>query len=440
MDPLLTDLYQLNMVQAYLDRDMTDTAVFEFFMRKLPEGRSFYVAAGLEQALDYIETLRFPPETIDWLAGTGRFRENFLDYLKDFRFTGDVHAMPEGTIFFPNEPILRVTAPLPEGQLLETGLINFLHFQSLIASKAARMVIASKGRTLVDFGLRRAHSGEAGLLAARASYLTGFTGTATVLANKAFGIPIYGTMAHSFIEAHDDETEAFEHFAQSRPDALTLLIDTYDTEQGARKVAALADQLKTSEISVQGVRLDSGDLAALAKSVRAILNNAGHQNISIFASGGLDEYEVHRLIASGAPIDGYGVGTSLTTSSDVAAIDCAYKLQEYAGKARAKNSPGKVTLPGRKQVWRTYDESGVMTGDTLSLETDSGEGEPLVRRVMRDGRRLKPSPSLDDIRTRFTHNLKSLPSRLRKLESRPRRYPVDVGDPLRDLADKTPGA
>ena len=440
MDPLLTDLYQLNMVQAYLDRDMTDTAVFEFFMRKLPEGRSFYVAAGLEQALDYIETLRFPPETIDWLAGTGRFRENFLDYLKDFRFTGDVHAMPEGTIFFPNEPILRVTAPLPEGQLLETGLINFLHFQSLIASKAARMVIASKGRTLVDFGLRRAHSGEAGLLAARASYLTGFTGTATVLANKAFGIPIYGTMAHSFIEAHDDETEAFEHFAQSRPDALTLLIDTYDTEQGARKVAALADQLKTSEISVQGVRLDSGDLAALAKSVRAILNNAGHQNISIFASGGLDEYEVHRLIASGAPIDGYGVGTSLTTSSDVAAIDCAYKLQEYAGKARAKYSPGKVTLPGRKQVWRTYDESGVMTGDTLSLETDSGEGEPLVRRVMRDGRRLKPSPGLDDIRTRFTHNLKSLPSRLRKLESRPRRYPVDVGDPLRDLADKTPGA
>ena len=446
MDPLLTDLYQLNMVQAYLDHDMTDTAVFEFFMRKLPEDRHFYVAAGLEQALEYIETLRFPPETIKWLADTGRFRQNFLDYMSAFRFSGDIHAMPEGTVFFPDEPIIRVTAPLPEGQLLETGLINILHFQSLIASKAARVVIAAKGKTLVDFGLRRAHGGDAGLYAARASYLTGFAGTATVLANQCFGIPIFGTMAHSFVEAHDDETAAFMDFATSRPSGLTLLIDTYDTEEGARKVVEIAKQLREIDIKVRAVRLDSGDIEALSKSVRRILDEGGCSDITIFASGGLDETRIAKLLAAGAPIDGFGVGTSLTTSSDVPAFDCAYKLQSYAGKARAKKSTGKETLPGAKQVWRSYDDRGVMTGDFLSLATDSHGDTPLIKQVMKDGVRVDPAPSLDNIRARFEREFQAMPEILRRNEplapyqerlraGRP--YPVEIGPSLRDLAART---
>lgn len=435
MDPLLTDLYQLNMVQAYLDRGMAETAVFELFMRKLPAERNFYVAAGLEQALDFIETLRFPAETVDWLAGSGRFRDNFLEYLRNFRFSGEVHAMPEGTIYFPNEPILRVTAPLPEGQLLETGLLNLLHFQSLIASKAARMVMAADSKALVDFGLRRAHSGESGLFAARSAYIAGFTGTATVLANQRFGIPIFGTMAHSFIEAHDDELDAFRHFARSRPDDLTLLVDTYDTEEGARKVAEIAAE----GINVQGVRLDSGDLASLARSVRKILDDGGFTDITIFASGGLDEEKIANLIASGAPIDGFGVGTSLTTSSDVPAFDCAYKLQEYAGKARYKHSTGKATLPGRKQVWRSFDGAGHMTGDILDLETEGHDGEPLITAVMCDGRRLTPSPPLEDVRQAFTRTLEALPTGLRRLESA-EPYSVRIGPALRDLASKVAGA
>ncbi len=242
--PLLTDLYELNMVQAYLDQDQTHTAVFEFFVRRLPARRGFLMAAGLEQAIDFLENLQFSKEEIDWLRQNYRFTDRFLDYLARLRFTGDVDAMPEGTIFFANEPIIRVTAPLPEAQLVESRLINILHFQSLIASKAARMVLAAPGKQLVDFGLRRAHGAEAGLLAARASYLAGFDGTATVLARKDFGIPVFGTMAHSFIQAHDDEAAAFSAFARSRPDNLVLLIDTYDTEAAARKVVKLAPRLK----------------------------------------------------------------------------------------------------------------------------------------------------------------------------------------------------
>src|SRR5205809_995845 len=272
---LLTDLYQLNMMQAYLDHGETKTAVFEFFVRKLPDRRGFLLAAGLEQALTFLEQLRFSPDDIEWLRASGRFRRELIDYLAAFRFSGDVHAMPEGTAFFADEPILRVTAPLPEAQLVETRLMNYLQFQSMIAAKAARMVLAAPGKLLVDFGLRRAHGGDAGLLAARASYIAGFAGTATVLADRLFGIPIFGTMAHSFIQAHDDEVAAFELFAQSRPDNVVLLIDSYDTEAAARKVVALAPRLKAAGIAIRGVRLDSGDLVALAKRVRRILDEGG---------------------------------------------------------------------------------------------------------------------------------------------------------------------
>ncbi|MGC1094963.1 MAG: nicotinate phosphoribosyltransferase, partial [Pseudolabrys sp.] len=349
---LLTDLYQMNMIQAYLDHGETNTAVFEFFVRKLPSRRGFLMAAGLEQALQYLENLHFSAEEIEWLASTRRFDKSLLDRLADFRFTGDVHAMPEGRIFFANEPILRVTAPMPQAQLVETRLINILHFQTLIASKAARMVLAAPSKLLVDFGLRRAHGAEAGLMAARASYIAGFAGTATMLAEQIFSIPTYGTMAHSFVEAYDTESAAFESFAQSRPQNLTLLIDTYDTETAARKVVALAPRLAAKGVRIAAVRLDSGDLIPLARSVRGILDDGGLSYVSIFASGGLDEDYLAEIVQAGAPIDGFGIGTSLTTSSDVPALDCAYKLQEYAGQPRRKRSSGKATWPGRKQVWR----------------------------------------------------------------------------------------
>jgi nicotinate phosphoribosyltransferase len=431
--PLLTDLYQLNMMQAYLEGGKTDTAVFEFFVRKLPERRGFLVAAGLETALDFLERLRFTGEEIAWLAQSGRFGRRLLDYLAAFRFTGDVHAMPEGTVFFANEPILRVTAPLPEAQLVETRLINILHFQSLIAAKAARMVLAAPGKQLVDFGLRRAHGAEAGLMAARASYIAGFAGSATMLAQEKFGIPIFGTMAHSFIQAHDDEAEAFERFAQSRPENLVLLIDTYDTEAAARKVVALAPRLESKGISIRGVRLDSGDLIALAKSVRRILDEGGLRDTIIFASGGLDEDALLAMAAAGAPIDGFGIGTSLTTSSDVPALDCVYKLQEYAGRARRKRSTGKATWPGRKQVWRRYDAEGRMAGDTLSLETDARPGETLIHPVMHAGRRVQPRPGLDECRAHAARELGRLPLQLRELKPGAS-YPVAVADELVRLA------
>jgi len=426
---LLTDLYQLNMLQAYLEHGLTGTAVFEFFVRKLPPRRNFLVAAGLEQALDYLETLRFQEGEIDWLRQSGRFSDAFLRQLAAFRFTGDVDAVPEGTVFFPNEPILRVTAPLPQAQLAETRLLNILHFQSLIASKAARMVLAAPGKQLVDFGLRRAHGAEAGLLAARASYLAGFAGTATVLADRDFGIPIFGTMAHSFIEAHDEESVAFEAFARSRPQGLVLLIDTYDTEAAAHKVVRLAPHLKAAGITIRGVRLDSGDLIALSRSVRRILDEGGLEDVIIFASGGIDEYELVKFAAAGAPIDGFGVGTSLTTSSDAPALDCAYKIQEYAGIARRKHSIGKATWPGRKQVWRCFGSDGRMAADVLSTVDDQQAGEPLLQPVMRQGCRLAVSPPLTAIREQAARGLEKLPQPLRRVDG-VEAYPVTVAPRL----------
>jgi nicotinate phosphoribosyltransferase len=434
---LLTDLYQLNMIQAYLDHGETKTAVFEFFVRTLPARRGFLVAAGLDQALDYLENLRFSEAEIEWLRGTGRFGKNLLDYLTDFRFGGDVHAMPEGTVFFAGEPILWVTAPLPQAQFVESRLINILHFQTLIASKAARMVLAAPNKVLVDFGLRRAHGAEAGVMAARASYIAGLAGTATVLAGRDFGIPLYGTMAHSFIEAFDDEMAAFAAFAKARPDNLVLLLDTYDTEAAARKVVKLAPKLSAAGIAIGGVRLDSGDLIALSRSVRAILDAGGLAEVTIFTSGGLDEDSLAAFARANAPIDGFGVGTSLTTSADVPNIDCVYKMQEYAGLPRRKLSAKKATWPGRKQVWRRYGADGRMAGDRLALDdrssVDDGGGEPLIALVMQNGRRVGPAPTLEAIRRRATREFERLPEPLRRLEPGTT-YPVEVAEELKELA------
>ncbi len=430
---LLTDLYQLTMLQGYDDCAMGEIAVFEFFMRKLRPGRGFLMAAGLEQALDFLENAHFSPEEIDWLASTNRFSNKFLTHLKGMRFTGDVHAMPEGTIFFPNEPILRITAPMPQAQLVETRLINILHFQTVIASKAARMVLMAPEKQLVDFGLRRSHGAEAGLLAARASYIAGFTGTATVLAGMQFGIPLFGTMAHSFVQAHDNEIEAFYNFAHAQPDNVVLLIDTFDTEAAAHKVVALAAQLASSGIPIKGVRIDSGNLTEHAIKVRQILDAGGLNHTTIFASGDLDEYVLHDMMTANAPIDGFGIGTHLDTSSDLPYLDCAYKLQEYNGKARRKRSEGKQTWPGRKQVYRHYDADGLMAGDVITIEEDVQAGEPLLTPVMRSGNRLNQTTSFEQIRRHATSNLAQLPEPLRQLQE-PYIYQVEITNALHDLA------
>lgn len=429
-----TDLYQLAMMQAYFRAGMEETAAFEFFVRKLPPCRGYLVAAGLEQALAYLETLAVRPEDLEWLAACGDFTDDFLARLAGLRFEGDVHAVPEGTIVFADEPILRIVAPLPVAQLVETRLVNILHFQTLIASKAARMVVAAEGRTLVDFGFRRAHGAEAGVLAARAAFIAGFDGTATVEAGRAFGIPLYGTMAHSFIQAHDTEEDAFRNFAAVLPPRLVLLIDTYDTERGAERVARMARDLKAAGTPVRGVRLDSGDLGRHAVNVRAILDRHGLPHVSIFASGGLDEGEIARLVAEKAPIDGFGVGTSLTTSSDAPAFDCAYKLQEYAGIPRRKWSEGKATWPGRKQVFRAM-ENGVMAGDVLGLASEDLPGEPLLRPVMRDGLRVGAPEPLTQARARATGQLAALPPHLRRGEAEPA-YRAVSSAALRALADE----
>jgi nicotinate phosphoribosyltransferase len=431
-DPLLTDLYQLAMAEAYLKVGMTGTAVFEFFVRNLPVRRAFLLAGGLEQAVGYLTSLQFDSVALARLSSLGKFAQPLIEYLAAFRFSGDVDAMPEGTVFFADEPILRVTAPLPEAQLVETRLINLLQFQTMIAAKAARMVLAAPGKQLVDFGARRAHGAEAALLAARAAYIAGFDGTATVSAATEFGIPVFGTMAHSFIQAHDDETMAFANFARARPEGLILLIDTYDTERAAAKVVKLAHGLAADGIKVRGVRIDSGDLAAHARRVRAILDEGGCADIAILASGGIDEDDLAAFMRAHVPIDGYGLGTSLDVSADAPALDCAYKLQEYAGVARRKRSEGKATWPGRKQVWRQRNADGTFAKDILSTADDRQDGEALLVPVLRAGKRCAPQPSLPAIRTHAQQQLANLPDSLRRLKGAS--YPIEIAPALRQLA------
>ncbi|KPK19339.1 MAG: nicotinate phosphoribosyltransferase [Betaproteobacteria bacterium SG8_41] len=434
--PLLTDLYQLTMLHTYYRQRMEATAVFEFFVRKLPEHRNFMMAAGLEQALDFLEQARFGPEELEWIARSGLFTPEFPKHLEQWRFSGDVHAMPEGTIFFPDEPILRVTASMPQAQLIESRLMNLVHFESLVATKAARSVLVARGKKLVDFGLRRAHGAEAGLLAARAAYLAGYDSTATVLAGSRFGIPVVGTMAHSFVQAHDDEAQAFIDFARAFPRGTIFLVDTYDTEAGVRKVVKLAPQLEREGITVRGIRLDSGDLGQLARAARGLLDEAGLRKAVVFASGNLDEYRMRELLEAGAPIDGFGVGTSLVTSADAPFLDAVYKLQEYAGRPRRKRSTAKATWPGRKQVFRVSDRAGIFERDIVTVEGDEQAGEPLLMPVMREGRRLGSPEPLDHIRERARGGLERLPRRLADLETASEPYCVDISPALRRLAEE----
>jgi nicotinate phosphoribosyltransferase len=439
MTALLTDLYQLTMLQAYLDEGMQQPATFELYVRKLPRERNFLVAAGLEQALQFLETLAFDDGEIDWLAAQGGFSPRLLGHLRTLRFTGDVHAMPEGTVFFADEPILRVTAPLPQAQLVESRLLNIVHFQTLIASKAARFVLAAPGRTLVDFGMRRAHGAEAALYAARAAYLAGFEGTATAEAARRYGLPAFGTMAHSFVQAHEREVDAFVAFARSRPQRPTLLVDTYDPLAGVERLIGVAPQLAAEGVEIGGIRLDSGDLGAQAVAARRALDAAGLAAVRIYASGNLDEARIAALLAAGAPIDGFGVGTALDTSADAPAIDAVYKLQHYAGRARRKRSADKATWPGVKQVCRSAGDDGRFVRDRVQLADEPLDGEVLLQPVLRAGRRIAAPPALAQTRAHCAEQLQRLPTALRGLAPAVA-YPVEISAGLRALAQAVDAA
>jgi len=435
-EALLTDLYQLTMAQAYFELGMKDDAVFELFVRRLPATRRFLLAAGLEQALEYIAGLKFTADDIAFLATLGRFRADFLDYLGSVRFTGAVHAMPEGSPFFADEPIVRVSAPILEAQLLESRLLNIVHFQTLIASKAARCVSAARGKPLIDFGMRRAHEANAAVFAARAAYLAGFDATATVEAGRRFGIPLSGTLAHSFIEACDGEEQAFRSFVLSSPEPTTLLIDTYDSARALQRVIALARELAQSgsEHGIGAIRIDSGDLAAQARTVRIALDAQDCREIRIVLSGSLDEHLIERLMSSNVPVDAFGVGTALGVSADAPALDMVYKLQEYAGRARRKRSPGKATWPGVKQVFRERAASGEYLCDRVARADERPRGEPLLIEVMRNGRRSVPSSALRAVREHCVTAMRALPAQLRELGTAVTPYPVSISDTLRAMA------
>lgn len=430
---LLTDLYQLTMAACYFEQGMHEEATFSLFIRKFPPNRGYFVAAGLEAALQYLETFRFTADDLAYLESTGLFQTRFLEYLQGVRFTGEVWALPEGSIFFKDEPILEVSAPILEAQLVETFIINAVSFETLIASKAARSTAAAQGRPLIDFSLRRTHGADAGLKAARASYLAGFTGTSNVLAGKLYGLPIFGTMAHSYISSFDHEIDAFRVFARNFPKITTLLIDTYDDITGARHAAQVAKEMEARGERLRGVRLDSGDIAAISKQVRQVLNEAGLDYARILASGGFDEHKTAQVLAAGGEVDIFAVGTKMGVSADAPYFDIAYKLVRYAERPVMKLSTGKVTLVDKKQVFRYFDDQGQMARDTIALrrETLPG-GQALLNQVMRQGRITPPLPSLKESREYFLAQFARLPEAYKALERSPA-YPVDLSADLKDL-------
>lgn len=426
----VTDLYQLTMMAGYWAEGMADhPATFELFVRRLPPGRAYLVFAGLEQAVGDIERLRFSNEQVDWLRTLPAFHHvdrAFFEWLRNLRFTGELWSMAEGTVVHPGETLVRVTAPLAQAQWLETFLIASLNYPTLVASKAARIVAGAGGRPCIDFGARRGHGPHAGFLAARAAYLAGFAGTSHVEAARRFGVPAVGTMAHSWVQSFADEPSAFAAYARTFPETTTLLIDTYDTPAGGRHAAAITP-------AVQGVRLDSGDMDALSRQVRDILDAADRRSVSITASGDLDENRIAELVASGAPIDAFGVGTELITSRDAPALSMVYKLVELDGVGRIKLAPGKKTYPLAKQVWRSYDGDGIALGDHVAGREEASAGRPLLSPVLIDGRLASPLPDLAGIRSHCARELVSLPASLRALDSTGG-YPVTYSDLLESSA------
>ncbi len=436
--PLFTDLYELTMAACYHDRSMEEEAVFSLLVRESSGSRNYFVAAGLADVVSELSNFGFDSGEIDYLQETGLFREAFLSFLKDLKFTGTLHAMPEGTLFFPEEPILEVHAPVIEAQVLETYLLNTVGFQTLIASKAARCVEAAKGRPLIDFSMRRTHGLDAGLKVARSSYLAGFSATSNVLAGKLYDIPVSGTMAHSFVMAFNSEEEAFSAYEEVFPESAVFLIDTYDTLEGARCAARVGRRMKKQGRRLLGVRLDSGDLAALSKKVRRILDDAGLTEVKVYASSGLDEEKIVDLLDREAAIDAFGVGTKMGVSADAPYMDIVYKMVHFAGRDVRKTSPGKVTLAGEKQVFRKFDASGKWAGDIIGLPGETIEAaERLLKKVMQKGKPAEPPESLRAIRERVEKSLQFLPGRYRSLQ-RTAPYPVAVSPALAAL-QKTAG-
>ena len=408
---LCTDLYELTMAQSYLYEGKTGKAVFSLFVRKLPERRNFLVSAGLETLIKRLENFKFSDREIKYLKSLGKFKDDFLDYLREFEFKGNIYAIPEGRIYFQNEPIIQVEASLPEAQVLETLVINTIQFESMIASKAVRSYIVARGKKLVDFGFRRAHGLEAGILAARASYIAGFDGTSNLEAGKQFSLPVVGTMAHSYVMIFEDEEEAFRAFARLYPDNAIFLIDTYDTIEAAKKVVKLAKE----GVPVIGVRIDSGDIVRLSKEVRKILNEGGLRDVRIIVSGGVDEYKIKRWFEEGAPIDAFGVGTKFITSADAPYFDIAYKLVEYEGKPKYKLSPGKKTFPYKRQVYRYYENGKLAYDEVVRYETNK-DGEKLIKEVIKKGKLVETLPSLTEIREALMEELSRLPEELKDIE------------------------
>ncbi|ROR03547.1 nicotinate phosphoribosyltransferase [Desulfosoma caldarium] len=433
---LLTDFYQFTMAASYWKEGMRGRAAFSLFIRDLPPHRAYFVSAGLQSLLAFLDDFHFDASSIQYLRSLGRFPEGFLKYLESVRFTGTVRAIPEGRIFFPNEPILEVTAPIVEGQLLETLIINTLHLEILVATKASRCVHAARGRPLIDFSPRRTHGVDAALKTARSSFLTGFIGTSNVLAGQMYGIPVFGTMAHSYITSFLREMDAFRAYAAAFPDNTVLLLDTYDTLSAAEKAVVIARELQAQGKKLRGVRLDSGDLTRLSSQVRELFCRHGFSDLAIMASGNLDEYRVEELLQSGAHIDLFGIGTRLGVSADAPYLDMAYKLVEYDGRPVLKLSPGKKTWVGEKQVFRSYDPSGLMEYDILGLKQEKHPGaEPLLEPVVVQGRRTAAEESLAEIRARFRADWERLPEEYKKL--RPEKiYPVRPSDPLLALQDR----
>lgn len=428
---LLTDLYQLTMAATYYQKQMFAPATFSLFIRKYPPDRGYFISAGLEDVLDFLETFHFSHESLDYLEKTGMFSDDFLHYLSDLRFTGDVYAIPEGRLFFKDEPVLEVTAPIIEAQLVETFIINATNLPIVIAGKAARCVHAARGRKLIDFSLRRTQGMDAGLKVARSSYIAGFDGTSNVLAGKLYDIAISGTMAHSYVTSFDEEIDSFRAFAEVFPDSTVLLIDTFDTIQGAYKALEVAQEMAEKGKQIKGVRLDSGDMTQLSKEVRKIFTEAGMGNIHIFASGGYDEYKISDAVENDAEIDGFGVGTKMGVSADAPYLDIAYKLVRYDDRPLLKLSSGKKTLVNKKQVFRNTQD-GKPAGDVIALRDEVLEGDPLLLHVMDKGRRqIEPEP-VKDIRERLLYELEHLDDAFKQLKD-PKEYPVEMSHELQKL-------
>ena len=431
---LFTDLYELTMSQAYFSRGMDAPATFGLTVRSYPPNRGYLVSAGLDDVLDYLSRLQFDDDAIGYLRSLGAFTGDFLDYLRGVRFTGTVRAIPDGRLFFPDEPLLEITAPIIEAQLVETYVINQMNLQTSLATKAARCVWAAQGRGIADFASRRTHGSDAAMKMARASYIAGFASTSNVLAASHYGIPPAGTMAHSFISSFPSELDAFRAYAHSFPDRTVLLLDTYDTVAGAWNAVAVAKELEAAGHQLAAVRLDSGDYAELSRQVRQVLDGEGLGYVKVLVSGGLDEYELDALLQGGAPIDLFGVGTKAGVSADAPWSDMVYKLVCFDGRPVMKLSEGKMSLPGTKQIFRRRDEEGSLSGDIIGLEEESGpvNGEPLLQEFMANGLRATPPPSASELRDRFRDEFESLAPRFKNLH-RPPQFPVSISPRLQRM-------